>query len=163
MNGYVINFAVYTMAMLGLMFFALMVYKKTSNFADGNKKNLNTLKIEESMSIAPRKTLHIVRAGSERFLIASDAETTTLISKLQSDVTVLNKTDNRDLREQALDVIYPNSKTISNSVQSPLPQQQQTVKRISSVDELPEIVNFQDRKLSKQQNVIQNMLKKINK
>ena len=162
MNGYVINFAVYTMAMLGLMFFSLMVYKKTSNFANGNRKNLSALKIEESMPIAPRKTLHIIKAGNERFLIASDAESTTLISKLQSDEIVLNKSDNKDEKEQAFDAIYPKTRRINNQEVKQTSQPQRAVRRSESVDELPEIVSFQDKKLSKQQNVIQNMLKKIN-
>lgn len=28
MGGYLVNFSVYTMAMIGLIFFALMIYKK---------------------------------------------------------------------------------------------------------------------------------------
>lgn len=81
MGGYVVNFTVYTMAMIGLICFAVFVYKKIT---DGSihSKGTNMLGVEESMSLSPRKTLHIVRAGKERFLIASDIDKTTLISKL---------------------------------------------------------------------------------
>lgn len=81
MGGYIANFTVYTMAMTGLICFAVFIYKKVM---DGTMRSNNTkfLSVEESMSLSPRKTLHIVRAGNEKFLIASDIDRTTLISKL---------------------------------------------------------------------------------
>ncbi len=81
MGSYIANFTVYTMAMLGLIFFAIFVYKK---FMDGGlgTKNSKFLNIEETMNINPRKSLLVVRAGNERFLIASDVDRTTLLSKL---------------------------------------------------------------------------------
>ncbi|MEE3348960.1 MAG: flagellar biosynthetic protein FliO [Candidatus Gastranaerophilaceae bacterium] len=82
MGGYLANFAIYTMAMIGLIFFALMVYKKFSGFGDIKPSKSRMLGVEETISIAPRKTLYVVRAGSERFLIAGDVDKTTLISKL---------------------------------------------------------------------------------
>jgi flagellar biogenesis protein FliO len=81
MGGYVANFTVYTMAMVGLIFFALFAYKKFMNGINPSKKS-EFLGIEESISIAPRKNLYVVRAGNEKFLVASDADRTTLISKL---------------------------------------------------------------------------------
>jgi flagellar biogenesis protein FliO len=81
MGGYVANFTVYTMAMIGLICFAIFVYKKVT---DGTMRSGSGkfLEVEESMSLSPRKTLHVVRAGGEKFLIASDVDRTTLISKL---------------------------------------------------------------------------------
>ena len=72
MGSYILNFTVYTMAMCGLISFALFVYKKfaTSGFINKNSQFLN---VEETLSLAPRKTLYVIRAGQERFLIASDA------------------------------------------------------------------------------------------
>lgn len=37
MGGYLVNFAVYTMAMIGLIFFALMLYKKFAIGGDCSK------------------------------------------------------------------------------------------------------------------------------
>lgn len=84
MGGYIIHFTVYTMAMIGLICFAVFVYKK---FTDGSMRGDNTkfLSVEDSMSLSPRKTLHVVRAGNEKFLIASDVDRTTLISKLDDN------------------------------------------------------------------------------
>lgn len=83
MGGYIANFTVYTMAMLGLICFALFVYKKF--LISNTGKNSNFLGIEECISLAPRKTLYVVRAGNERFLIASDVDKTSLISKLDTN------------------------------------------------------------------------------
>lgn len=84
MGSYIANFTVYTMAMLGLIFFALFVYKKFMNggFCNNSSKILN---IEETMNINPRKSLLVVRAGNEKFLVASDVDRTTLISKLSDN------------------------------------------------------------------------------
>ena len=85
MGGYIANFAVYTMAMIGLIFFALMTYKK---FFCGNGfgRKSEFLNIEESISLAPRKNLYVIRAGNERFLVASDSDRTNLISKLDEEI-----------------------------------------------------------------------------
>ncbi|MBR6723226.1 FliO/MopB family protein [bacterium] len=92
MGGYLVNFTVYTMAMLGLISFAVFVFKK---FTDGTMRSNKSkfLDVEDSMSLSPRKTLHVVRAGNERFLIASDIDRTTLISKLDAPQTI-QKTEN---------------------------------------------------------------------
>jgi flagellar biogenesis protein FliO len=100
MGGYIANFTVYTMAMIGLICFAVFIYKKVM---DGTirKDNTKFLCVEESMSLSPRKTLHIVRAGNEKFLIASDVDRTTLISKLGEEKTTL-KTPERFCEEKPL-------------------------------------------------------------
>lgn len=82
MGSYIMNFTVYTMAMLGLIFFAIFIYKKVINggFCKNNNKFLS---IEETMNINPRKSIMVVRAGNEKFLIASDIDRTTMLSKLE--------------------------------------------------------------------------------
>ena len=99
MTHYIVSFTVYAMAMAGLIALALFVYKKVTNVSTSNKKT-KALSIEETMSINPRKTLMIVRAGDERFLIASDVDKTTLISKLgqnESVVSQITETKNVEL------------------------------------------------------------------
>lgn len=133
MGGYLVNFAVYTMAMIGLIFFALMLYKKFAMGADFGKKS-GFLSIEESLSVSPRKNLYVVRAGKEKFLIAGDADKTTLISKLEEK---------------------------SEETVPPIPQR--SIKREfshsnSSIEDLPIISAFP----KKDNNVLHNMVRKIN-
>lgn len=84
MSGYLVNFMIYTLAMVGLIFLALFIYKKTA-VMPGGKSRSKFLGVEDVMSLTPRKNLYVVRAGNERFLIASDMERTTLISKLENN------------------------------------------------------------------------------
>lgn len=81
MGTYMLNFTVYTTAMIGVIFLAIVVYKKFSYNYQSQSKFLN---VEDCVSLAPRKTLYVIKAGEERFLVASDAERTSLISKLGS-------------------------------------------------------------------------------
>lgn len=79
--GYLTHFLVYLLAMLSVIGLALFVYKKFSigNFAP---KNNNSLRVEDILNLSPRKTLYVINANGEKFLIAGDMERTTLISKL---------------------------------------------------------------------------------
>ncbi len=84
--GYLTNFIVYTLAMIGVIMLALMVFKFSSN--GGRKGSSKYLKVHDTLSLGPRKTLYIVSAGEEKFLIAGDVDKTTLISKLCQDKRV---------------------------------------------------------------------------
>ena len=177
MTGYLVNFAIYTMAMLGLIFFALMVYKKFavgSNFSKTSKNS--NLSIEETMIIGPRKTLYVVKAGEERFLIAGDVDKTTLISKLDSNTSEIEEkiSDKPTVTEEPIvetvgkivDFVR-NSTTVKNKTTKPT---EKTVKKVtktqtpktSSVDDLPIIVDFQNKKSKEQPSVLKDMLKKMN-
>ena len=79
--GYLANFMVYTLAMVGVIVVALLVFKNATFQGGGHKSKY--LKILDTMTLAPRKTLYIISTGSEKFLIAGDADKTTLISKLE--------------------------------------------------------------------------------
>lgn len=79
MTGYIVNFGVYTMAMIGIIVIAMLVYKKSSEFGTTNK---NSLKIDDKIALNARKSLYVVNANGERFLIAGDMDNTSLIAKL---------------------------------------------------------------------------------
>ena len=49
-----------------------------------SKQTGKFLAIKDQITIAPRKTLYVVKAGEEYFLIAGDTERTTMLSKLNS-------------------------------------------------------------------------------
>jgi len=85
MFNYVIGFSVYTLAMIGIIFIAFVVVKKCAISRKGAKSHNSFLEIETSLSLEPRKTIHLVRAGNEKLLIATDAERTTFLAKLGND------------------------------------------------------------------------------
>lgn len=119
MGSYILNFTVYTMAMCGLICFALFVYKKfaLTNFLTKNSQYLN---VEETLSLAPRKMLYIIRAGEERFLIASDADKTTLISKLEDGN--IQKALNTD-KPLDFDVQLNHTRPTEQKIQKPVQQE----------------------------------------
>ena len=96
MSHYLIKFVFYTSGVIGLLLIGYIVAK---NFVAGglvlNRKKGN-LEIEESLAISPRKTLHIVKAFDEKFLIASDATSTTLLAKLNANGEI----DEKNVQEE---------------------------------------------------------------
>lgn len=82
MYNYIVGFSVYTLAMIGIIFIGFVVVKKCSMARSGAKSHNNFLEIETSLSIEPRKTLHVIRAGGEKILVATDADRTTFLTKL---------------------------------------------------------------------------------
>lgn len=94
---YISNFIVYFLAMIGIIILALYVYKKFSISSFSTRRN-NSLKVEDTLSLSPRKTLFVIRDGNERFLIAADLERTTLISKLEDREEVQEEINHRMIR-----------------------------------------------------------------
>lgn len=84
MTSYLLTFTVYTTAMIGAIFLALFVYKKFS-VTQSRISTSKFLEIEDCINLGVRKQLYVVRAGSEKFLLASDAERTTFLSKLNAE------------------------------------------------------------------------------
>ena len=74
------------MAMVGVLFIGVIVYKKTM-VQNRFSKNQNDLKIENALNLSQRKTLYVIQAGNEKFLIAADAERTSFLAKLNQNET----------------------------------------------------------------------------
>ncbi len=85
MTGYLVSFTVYTLAMIGIIFIAFVVAKKCMLTGNFNNKNDQFLSIESSLSMGPRKMLYVIKAGNEKFLISSDVEKSTFLTKLESE------------------------------------------------------------------------------
>lgn len=85
MTAYLVKIVFYTAGVIGMLLIGFVVAKACLyNGATFNKRKGN-LEIEESLPISPRKTLHIVRAFGEKFLVASDQNSTTMLAKLNAN------------------------------------------------------------------------------
>ena len=83
MNAFT-HFITYIFAMLGFILLALYVYKiAVSN--PYNMKNKDYMQVENMLRLSPAKSLYIIKAGNERFLIAGDASNTTMLAKLDKN------------------------------------------------------------------------------
>ncbi len=104
MNSYIIHFTTYTFAMIGFIVLALYVYKKAIIMQKrANIKNF--LNIENSLRISASKTIYVLKAGDEKFLIASDPSNTTLLAKLEKNNTVTPTIAGNNLSETELNAI----------------------------------------------------------
>ena len=130
MKIYILNFIVYTMAMIGVIYLSLMVFKRTIG-QNSIKSCNNSIKIEESLNIGPRKTLHVVNVKGEKFLIASDIQTTTFLSKLgeenknkslqfkkDDEKTFLSELDELKNQENTKNIETNNIETQENNTES---------------------------------------------
>jgi flagellar biogenesis protein FliO len=83
-------FVLYTMLAIGLIYGAYWVLRKRGGIlpktAQKPEGPLPTpLLIESTLALEPRKTLYVIKAGHERFLVASTLEQTQLLSKLEAE------------------------------------------------------------------------------
>lgn len=95
--GYLANFIVYTLAMVGVIMLALFIFKMSSNTSTKNSSKF--LKVHDTLTIGPRKTLYVVSAGDERFLIAGDVDKTCLISKLGETTSAQTISSEKSFKE----------------------------------------------------------------
>ncbi len=106
--GYLTHFIVYILAMMSVIGIALWVYKQFSATNVKGKRS-GTLNVEEVLTLSPRKTLYVINAHGEKFLIAGDLDRTTLISKLDDKKEVRNTVDLSDFIKKE-DVLYAQEK-----------------------------------------------------
>jgi flagellar biogenesis protein FliO len=82
MSSYITGFAVYTLAMIGIIFVGMVIARKSLSYGPNQNKN-NFLKIENCLTLEPRKNLYVIKAGREKFLIAASGDNCQLITKLE--------------------------------------------------------------------------------
>jgi len=97
MTGYLIHFSIYTLAMIGIIFGALYVFKLCAKASFSKKSQM--LNIEDTMALSARKKLHVINVDGERFLIAADMDRTSLISKLGEKSVIEKVTPPTPIRE----------------------------------------------------------------
>ena len=102
MLSYLTAFIFYTLAMVGILLIAFVVYKKFNLPLKQDNKGLIT--IVDSCPIGAKKTLLVVKIGNEKFLIASGLEHTTFLAKLDTNI---NQFDN-EISYQAQEEIPKN-------------------------------------------------------
>lgn len=164
MGSYILNFTVYTMAMCGLIVFALFVYKKFAQGCFSSKKS-NFLNVEDTLSLAPRKLLYVIRAGEERFLVASDADKTCLISKLKTNETANFETQLHQVQKNQQNLSKQSEQLYHQTINETTFQKQKEFKentKFIGIDDLPTIVDFpQNQKNAKSGNVIKSMISRV--
>ncbi len=104
MSGSITHFVTYIFAMIGFILVALYVYKMAAN-SPYNLQNKDYMKVENMMRLSPSKSLYIIKVGTERFLIAADPSTTTMLAKLD---------ENNKAPELSSDIEVPQNSNLMN-------------------------------------------------
>lgn len=112
MFNYIAGFSVYTLAMMGIIFIAFVVVKKCSIARKGAKSHNNFLEIETALSLEPRKMVYVLRAGTEKILLATDADKTSFLTKLNENNIPNNVIP---IKKHPIDITTNNTKAIENS------------------------------------------------
>lgn len=144
MLTHITAFIFYTLAMIGILLVGFVVYKKMN--INMNAANKGLIKILDNYPIAPKKTLMVVKILDEKFLIASGAEHTTFLAKLEDNTCV------SDVVQKAKDTMSDVAKkpeiTI-NEIQKPINIQQN-----NSQGKIDELQQARLQKLQKQFNAL---------
>ena len=111
MNGYLMHFVAYTFAMIGFIVMAVFVYKKAM-YSSPSSKNKEFLAVENSLRLSATKTVYVIKAGNEKFLIAGDSANTTMLAKLNSNNNQI-PTDNTDKQVSDLSAVRKHIQRIS--------------------------------------------------
>ncbi len=79
--GYMMHFAIYLFAMVGIICLALFVVQKSVS-GSFKKKTSAFLQVEDTITIAPKKSLFVINKKKKKLLIASDEGRTTFLTEL---------------------------------------------------------------------------------
>ncbi len=102
MITYISAFIFYTFAMVGIILVGFIIYKKVMSTTKSENKGL--IKIIDCTTIGPKKNLLVVKIKNEKFLIASGAEHTTFLSKLnyeeQNNIQIPRQRERQNNQQQ---------------------------------------------------------------
>ena len=153
MLTYITAFIFYTLAMIGILLVGFIVYKKM--MINPNIAHKGMIKILDNYPIAPKKTLMVVKIMDEKFLIASGAEHTTFLAKLEDD----NQKDEliKKAREVMSDIPKKPEITINDSKKSiQVEQIKQPVSIEKTEERYDELQQARLKKIQRQFNMLYN-------
>jgi len=111
MLTYITAFIFYTLAMIGILMVAFVIYKKTT-ITSTKSEGRGMIRILDNVPISAKKSLLIVKVKGEKFLIASGLEHTTFLAKLDDSTTI--STDEEILNQQQYKQSYNQIPTEKN-------------------------------------------------
>jgi len=148
MGGYLVNFSIYTLAMVGVIFGALFLFKGLMTGRGFSKKS-EFLNVEESISLSPRKSLYVIKAGEQRFLVAADVERTSLIAQL--DERTGQKSELKNGQDGKKEPSFRQDKSFDLA----------SLDGIESMDEFTSVINFK-KEIPSKQPLMRELAKRLN-
>lgn len=91
MTQFIMGFTVYTLGIIGLLVIGYVLAKYLINNAGRMPhKQRSFLKIEQAIGLEPRKSIYVLSAGKQKFLVATTPENVCLLSELDKDNHQIN-------------------------------------------------------------------------
>ena len=91
---YLGSFILYTLLAIGFIYAAYWAARKHSGnlipAITKNSRSKTRLEVESRLTLEARKNLYVIRSGHERFLVATSADGTQLLSRLETDEALKN-------------------------------------------------------------------------
>ncbi len=151
MGHYLVNFSVYTMAMAGLIMFALFVFKCCTG--NGFSKKSSMLNVIDLMKLSPRKTLYVIKVENEKYLIAADIDTTSLIAKLDDKEDKIPDIQKQKFSDNTIKTDYIKKERTDKSLKL------KNFDGLKSIEEFSSVVDFKPK--SKKQPVMRELALKL--
>jgi flagellar biogenesis protein FliO len=92
MTSYLIGFSVYTLAMIGVILLGFVIVQKSLSGGFIQDKS-SFMSLEQTLCLEPRRNIHMVKVGNERFLISTDAQGTKFLAKIDENNIPIDKSD----------------------------------------------------------------------
>jgi len=173
MLTYITAFIFYTLAMIGVLIGGFILYKKT--FAPVKNENKGMIKVLDTYSIAPKKTLMVVNVKNEDILIALDCERTTFLTKLGEEKKIVNipaaPAENKvaqdnydieaDIRQEIQEVLKERASRFDDMRKTRNNELQKQFMDLYKKDE-PEARNIQNDEVSKRKQMIRHLISELN-
>ena len=171
MLTYITAFIFYTLAMIGVLMGGFVLYKKA--FAPIKNENKGLIQILDNHSIAPKKSLMVVRIKNEVFLIALDSERTTFLAKLnteskksadkelQKKLSEENYYIENDIDEEIKNALLNKSQRFDDTGKSNNDELQRQFMRLYEQNE-PEAHKIQPDELSRRKQMIRHLINEFN-
>lgn len=96
MTDFIVGFTVYTFGIIGVLLLGYILTKHIMNNVGikGNSLNREFLKVEQGIALEARKFVYIVKAGKQKFLVATTPENVSFLAELDKDNIMVEETKN---------------------------------------------------------------------
>ena len=168
MITYLTAFIFYTLAMVGILIGGFVIYKKT--FAPFKNEHKGMISVLDTYSVAPKKSLLVVKVKNENFLIALDAERTTFLAKLEGEVKKSPKIPEElrakydiedDIRQELEEAMVQKSPRYDDIRKMKNEEIQKQFMELYSKGE-PEAHNMQNDDISQRRQMIRHLINELN-
>lgn len=161
MITYITAFIFYTCAIIGVLFAAFVIYKKTMMTTNINKSP--NMQILDSITIGPKKNLLVVKVLNRKFLIASGLEHTTFLADLTNETDIDKIKENIDnLKDNAFFKGSDAPESKGSTYELLKPKNKLFEDDFDELDQANDVITIRDEKIAPRREMLRRLLKNLN-